>query len=369
MATSAKTIYANAINSVCTIMIRLNTGSYSLGQGFWIEGPQPVIGPPIYGYLATAAHVITDDTITGLPIASNIWIHTTFPTNNIMKVNGTTIRVMGWDKLSDVALLRVEYSGSPVYPALVYANSRVDVSCGDNVTIIGYPQGFDVQSVTRGTVRDNKAVPDVYFSGVGGSFMESVLTDCAIYGGNSGGPLINDNGSWIGILSWGIGSDGNLNGGVSSYLAMSIFQYFMTNFTGAVINYPRGYLGIFARPVDVLISVLRGMTSVRGFQITALDTAVNPRKFNVGDIILTVNGVSVGLLNEQFPLFTAVQLATPGTSLIITYIPNGSSSSTVLTKTVTTNTFPNSRNFVFSGYRNRPLITNRELVLGKGFKI
>ncbi len=365
MATSAKLVYNSCINSVCTILNRANNGGYSLGQGFWIEGPQPNIGPPIYGYLATAAHVIIDGTLTSRPVSSNLWIHTTFPTNNIIRVNGTSVRVMGFDRLADVALLRVQYSGSPVYPALVYGNSRTDVSCGDNVTCIGYPLGFDVQSVTRGTIRDNKSVPDTYFSGTGGGFMESVMTDCAIYGGNSGGPLINDDNKWIGILSWGIGSDGTINGGVSSYVAMNIFQYFMTNFTASIINYPKGYLGIFGRPVDVLLSVLRGMTDVKGFQVTALDTTVTPAKFAVGDIILSVNGVDIGLLNNQYSLFTAVQLAIPGTILTVTYIPNRASVSTILTKQVTTVAFPAARDTVFSGYRSQ-VLSSKQLSRSQG---
>lgn len=355
---NASNIYVNTINSVATIMISMKSGnstSYALGQGFWITGPSPN-----FGYLATAAHVITDSN-TG-NVATNIWVHTTYPTNNIFKINGTTNVVLGCDKVTDVALLRITGTS---FPTLTYANSRTDIAPGDNVTIIGYPLGFDPQSVTRGVIRDNKATPDTFFSGMGGGFMESVLTDCSIYGGNSGGPMLDDDGKWIGILSWGVGSDGALNGGVASYLANAIFTYYMSNYPGttptpiptpAPISFPKGYLGVYGSPMDVLLAVSKNISSVQGYVVTGLDSTIKPAKFTTGDIILSVNGQDVGILNNQVSLFSIVQLATPGTTLTVTYRPV-SNLSTILTKTVTVNPFPATKDVIFSGYRS---ITNKK---------
>lgn len=341
--TSSANIYAATCNSVVTIMATNGT-SYALGQGFWIQGPDSN-----YGYIATAAHVITDNTRNNNPIATNIWVHTTYPTNNIFKINGTTNVVMGRDRLSDVALLRIAGTG---FPALTYANSRTDIKPGDNVTIIGYPLGFDPQSVTRGVIRDNKGSPDVYFSGTGGGFMESVLTDCSIYGGNSGGPMINDDGKWIGILSWGVGSDGAMNGGVASYLANAILTYYMNNYVNAPVNFPKGYLGISSTPMDVLLAVTKQQTSVQGYLVAGLDNTISPAKFAVGDIILSVNGKNVGILNDQFTLFSIVQLAAPGSTLTVQYHPSNNLS-TILTKTVTVSAFPASKDIIFGGYRSQ----------------
>jgi S1-C subfamily serine protease len=336
----ADTIYSNSINSVVTILCTVGT-SYAIGQGFWIQGPSDG-----NGYIATAAHVITDSRRTGAPISSNIWIHTTHPTNTIYRINNTTNVVIGRDKLADVALLRIAGAGS--IPALAYGNSRTEIAPGSPITVIGYPQGFDPQSVCRGVVRDNKATPDTYFSGVSGRFMESVLTDCSIYGGNSGGPLINDDGKWVGILSWGVGSDGAMNGGVASYLANAMFTWYIANYTVTPLTYPKGYLGISSTPMDMLLAVSRGLTSVQGHLVTA--SLLTPARFAVGDIILTVNGEPVGILNGMTPFFTAVQLAPPGTTLTITYRP-ATNLSTILTKTVTTAAFPAARDVIFGNSR------------------
>ena len=348
---SSTTIYANSCNSVVTILSSYGS-SYSIGQGFWIQGPDSN-----YGYIATAGHVITDSSNPNgsNPISTNIWVHTTYPTNNIYKINGSSNVVMGRDKIADVALLRI--TGS-TFPALTYANSR-DVKPGDNVTVIGYPLGFDAQSVTRGVVRDNKATPDVYFSGMGGGFMESVMTDCSIYGGNSGGPLINDDGKWIGILSWGVGSDGALNGGVASYLANAIFSYYMSHYSGSVVSYPKGYLGVNGAPMDVLLAVSKNLSNVQGYVITSLDSTITPAKFAVGDVILSVNGQSVGILNDQVSLFTLIQLAAPGSSLTIQYRP-ANNLATIMTKTVTVSAFPANKDVIFSGYRNQNKTTKEQ---------
>ena len=334
------TIYSNSINSVVTILCSVGT-SYAIGQGFFIQGPADG-----NGYIATAAHVITDSKRVGSPVSPNIWIHITSPTNTIYKINGTTNVVLGRDKLADVALLRI--AGAGAITALAYGNSRTEIAPGSPITVIGYPQGFDAQSVCRGVVRDNKGTPDTYFSGVGGAFMESVLTDCSIYGGNSGGPLINEAGKWVGILSWGVGSDGAMNGGVASYLANEMFTWYIANYSGTTLTYPKGYLGISTTPMDMLLAVSRGLTSVQGHLVTANQLA--PARFAVGDIILTINGTPVGLLNNMSPFFTAVQLATPGTTLTVTYRP-AANLSTTLTKTVTTAAFPTARDVIFGNSR------------------
>jgi S1-C subfamily serine protease len=339
---SSALIYANAINSLVTILTKDSRGSFSIGVGFFVSLPGAPAG---YGYLATANHVITDYTRPGLPVATDVWIHITHPTNSIVKLNGTTNCVIGRDILSDVALLRIQGT----FPALTYANSRTELACGDNVTVIGYPEGFDAQSVTRGVVRDNKAVPDVYFSGVGGGFMESVLTDCSIYGGNSGGPMINDDGCWIGILSWGVGSDSNLNGGVCSYLAQTLFLNWITNFTSTPLQYNKGYLGVNVQPMDLLLSVVRNLPNVQGYLVTGIDSSITPAKFNVGDIILSINGVDVGMLNNHYSLFTEVLLKTPGSSVSVTYRPAGNLNS-ILTKSVVIAAFPAGKDQIFSGF-------------------
>ena len=332
-------VYSQVINSVATITIRSASGSYYIGQGFWWTGPSQNVG-----YLVTCSHVIGDPDIASQPVCSNIWIHTTYPTNTIQFVDGVNLRVMGYDKISDVALIQVVGSN---YPRLSVVNSRTGVSIGETVSIVGYPSAFDVQSVTRGVVRDNK-------SQAASDLMESVMTDASIYGGNSGGPMLNNSGAWMGILSWGITGEENLNGGVASYLAQPILQYYLDNFTGSVVSYPKGYLGISTIEINATNAVILGLTSVQGFYVNALDGFVSPAKFAIGDIIWSIESTPVGILNDQSPLFTEIQLRPPGTTINIGYRPSGSYGS-LLTKSVTLSSFNPARDFQFSTYRRTPV--------------
>ena len=339
-ATSSSYVYSQVINSVATITIRSASGSYYVGQGFWWTGPSQN-----YGYLVTAAHVIGDPDLALQPVCANIWIHTTYPTNTIIQIDGVNNAVMGYDKISDVALLRITGSS---FPRLNVVDSRTGVSIGDTVSIVGFPSAFDVQSVTRGVVRDNK-------SQAASDLMESVMTDASIYGGNSGGPMLNNSGAWMGILSWGITGEENLNGGVASYLAKPILEYYIGNFTGSVVSYPKGYIGVSTIEINATNAVILGLSSVQGFYVSALDSFVSPAKFSIGDIIWSVAGQSVGILNDQSPLFTEIQLRPPGTTITMGYRPAGNYS-LLLSKSVTLAAFNPARDSQFSTYRRKPVV-------------
>ena len=97
-------------------------------------------------------------------------------------------KIIGTDKRSDVALVKIEASGLPFVK--VGDVSRLKV--GEWVIAIGSPFGLE-NTVTAGIVsakgRDT------------GDFLPFIQTDVAINPGNSGGPLINMRGEVVGINS------------------------------------------------------------------------------------------------------------------------------------------------------------------------
>ena len=338
--TNSSILYENSIDKIVCISIRSNNGSYFVGSGFMITGPNP----STYGYILTAAHVIGDPNLSGNPVCSDIWINTTYPTNTIYKINGTTNLVMGYDKIADVALIRIQNSGFD--RRFDIKDSRTDLKIGDVINTIGFPGGVDNQSISRGIVRDNKSQPEGYT-------MESVLTDISIFGGNSGGPLITDDGKVVGIVSYGYIDQEEINGGVSSYLFKPIVNYFINNFTGSVVSYPKGYLGISYTSVNIVRATIFNMTGVEGYYVTGLDGTISPSKFNVNDVITEIEGVRLGILNNQFPLFTEVHLRPPGTVINVKYRPSGG---TELTKSVTLSSFNNNNDYLFSNFHRSPII-------------
>ena len=97
-------------------------------------------------------------------------------------------KVIGVDKRSDVAVVKIEATGLP----LVKIGDVSRLKVGEWVMAIGSPFGFD-NSVTAGIVsakgRDT------------GDLLPFIQTDVAINPGNSGGPLLNMRGEVVGINS------------------------------------------------------------------------------------------------------------------------------------------------------------------------
>src|SRR5438874_2366630 len=113
-----------------------------------------------------------------------------------------TAKLVGSDKASDLALLKV--SGSD-FKAMPLGNSD-QVQVGDVVLAVGNPLGVG-QTVTMGIISAKGRS-----TGVGdGSYEDFLQTDAPINHGNSGGALVNTKGELVGINSQILSSnDGNI---------------------------------------------------------------------------------------------------------------------------------------------------------------
>ena len=112
--------------------------------------------------------------------------------------------MLGIDRSTDVAVLKVDAPSDALTPLQLGNSSTAQV--GDPVVAIGNPLG-ETRTVTTGIVsalnRDIGSLQgDVQIRG-------AIQTDAAINHGNSGGPLINDEGQVIGITSQILSDDPN----------------------------------------------------------------------------------------------------------------------------------------------------------------
>ncbi|HJQ68926.1 MAG TPA: trypsin-like peptidase domain-containing protein [Blastocatellia bacterium] len=98
--------------------------------------------------------------------------------------------VKGYDEATDIALLEIVPSGSPLPVAELGDSDALKV--GEWVIAIGNPLGLD-HTVTLGIVSAKGR------TGFGGQFDDFLQTDAAINPGNSGGPLVNIQGKIVGI--------------------------------------------------------------------------------------------------------------------------------------------------------------------------
>jgi putative serine protease PepD len=107
----------------------------------------------------------------------------------------TSATVVGEEANQDLALIKVDPAGLGLKPLTLASSSSAKV--GDTVYAIGTPYGLE-ETFTKGIVsalNREIAAPD------GSKISGAIQTDAALNPGNSGGPLLNEQGEVIGVNS------------------------------------------------------------------------------------------------------------------------------------------------------------------------
>ena len=103
--------------------------------------------------------------------------------------------LVGEEANDDLALIKVDPAGLGLKPLTLADSSKVQI--GDQVYAIGNPYGLE-ETLTKGIV----SALDREISAPDGAKITGVIqTDAALNPGNSGGPLLNDQGEVIGVNS------------------------------------------------------------------------------------------------------------------------------------------------------------------------
>jgi serine protease Do len=158
-------------------------------------------------------------------------------------------RRVGQDALTDLAVLQLDLSqrvkDAPPLVIAKFADSDKLVA-GDAVFALGSP-GFLSQSVTRGIVSNPSLVLPEQTAGRMmlrgenvGTLVRWILHDAQIFGGNSGGPLVDTRGDIVGINEIGVF---NLGGAIPSNLARTVAEQLIKN-----NRVTRGWSGITVQP-------------------------------------------------------------------------------------------------------------------------
>jgi putative serine protease PepD len=106
-----------------------------------------------------------------------------------------TATLVGEEANKDLALIRIDPSGLGLHPLNLVSSSSLQV--GDPVYAIGNPYGLD-ETLTRGIV---SALDREIAAPNGAKITGAIQTDAALNPGNSGGPLLNEQGEVIGVNS------------------------------------------------------------------------------------------------------------------------------------------------------------------------
>jgi len=237
----------------------------SLGSGFIISAD---------GYILTNAHVVD--------AAEEI----TVKLNDKREFKA---KVMGADRRTDVALIKIEASGLPA----VRFGDPTQLKVGEWVVAIGSPFGFE-NTVTAGIVSaKGRSLPQE-------NFVPFIQTDVAVNPGNSGGPLFNLRGEVVGINSQIYSRTGGFMGlsfAIPIDVANDIAQQLRT--TGRVT---RGRIGVVIQPVTKELADGFGLPRPQGALVNSVekDGPADKGGIEPGDVILKFDGRTVNA-SEDLP--------------------------------------------------------------------
>lgn len=212
-------------------------------------------------------------------------------------------KVVGVDKLTDVAVLKIDAKDLPT----VRIGSTKSSNVGDWVVAIGSPFGFD-NTVTAGIISaKSRALPDE-------GYVPFLQTDVAINPGNSGGPLFNLNGEVIGINSQIYSRSGGYQGlsfAIPIDVAMGIEQQLLEK--GKV---SRGRLGIGVQAINQDLASSFGLQAPNGALVSNVEKNGPADKAGLepGDVILKFNGQSIDRSSDLPPMVGSIK---PGSTVSV----------------------------------------------------
>jgi len=252
----------------------------STGSGFILSAD---------GYIVTNAHVVDE--------ASEVNVRLT-------DKREFKAKVIGSDKRSDIALLKIEAKDLPK----VTIGDPDKLKVGEWVVAIGKPFGLE-NTMTAGIVSaKGRDLPQE-------NLVPFIQTDVAINPGNSGGPLFNMRGEVVGINSLIYSRTGGFMGlafAVPIDIAMNTVKQLQEK--GRVT---RGRIGVQIQEVSKEAAEAFGLKSAAGALVNSVERDGPAAKAGVesGDIIVKVDNRDVRTSNDLPRIISAVR---PGTRIVLT---------------------------------------------------
>ncbi len=226
------------------------------------------------GYIITNSHVISGcDSIS--VILDNGEAHTAF--------------VIGDDSYSDIAVLKIDAKG--LTPAVLGDSDQVEV--GQPAIAIGNPTGQLQGTTTFGIISGlNRNIM------VDNTVMNLIQTDAAINSGNSGGPLLNQQGQVIGINSAKVSISGyeGLGFSIPINTARPIAEELVRS--GSVSGRPT--LGIVCSKLSAMASNFYGLPEGLYISAVDMDCGGGIAGLQAGDVITYINDVRITNMAEAY---------------------------------------------------------------------
>ena len=260
------------------------------------------------GYIVTNNHVVADADELTVTLNDN---------------KEYSARIIGTDKASDLALIKIDGKN---LPAITIANSD-NIKVGEWVLAVGNPFNL-TNTVTAGIV--SAKARSLYQNGVE-SFIQ---TDAAINPGNSGGALVNTRGELIGINAMLYSQTGSFSGygfaiptSIMNKVVADLKQY------GTV---QRALIGIQGQDVKNYVDAKKDkgedidLGTMEGIYVAKVteESAAEEAGMKEGDVITAIDGKPV---NKMAELQEVLAKKRPGDKVSVTYLRDKKKA----TKTVT----------------------------------
>jgi S1-C subfamily serine protease len=231
------------------------------------------------GYILTCRHVIKG--LRDVCISSDA-------------IGTVTARIVGSDRYSDVALLKIETSNKLNN---ITAGDSEGIRVGQIVLALANPYG-EQPSVTQGLVTSARSS----IRGWSGRLLNDiVITDARLNPGYSGGPLVDVQGRMVGMNVFVVASRGIA---IRTHTLKSIVESLMSS--GTV---KRGYLGISFYPISLPKEVTNPLDIKQsaGLMVISVEPGSPAKKAGllIGDTILTLDGRQVESLHDMDRLLTS----------------------------------------------------------------
>ena len=243
------------------------------------------------GYLITNHHVAGH----GARMVCTLWDREEIPAE-----------LVGTDPLTDISVLKLKPEKPREFvPATFGDSSKIGV--GDSILAMGSPMALS-QSVTLGIISNVEMIMPKFFGTFGrfrldgedvGGLVRWIGHDAAIYGGNSGGPLVNLRGEIVGINEIKLGLSGAIPGNLAHSVAEEII---------AKGKIQRSWLGIDVQPL------LKHSKDERGVLIGGVvaDSPASKAGLQPGDLLLRLADTPTNVrYDEEMPDFMRLATTLP----------------------------------------------------------
>ena len=223
-------------------------------------------------------------------------------------------RIIGTDKSTDLALIKVEANALPAIKVADSGNLKV----GEWVLAIGNPYGL-TSTVTAGIVSAKARSLGAHQN----SIESFIQTDAAINPGNSGGALVNANGELVGINAMLYSQTGSFTG-----YGFAIPTSMMNKVVADLKEFgtvQRAKLGISYRDVSAYIEEQHNkdkevdLGTVTGAYIEEVseDGAAAEAGLEKGDVIISIDGKEI---TKSGDLQEIIAVKQPGDKVVVNYL-------------------------------------------------